>query len=325
LLQGIPGWGSTAASIAIALLALVALGRPLVFAACLMALMLSYGGWTNLKESASGIRTRSYFGVYTVATNGSRNARMLTHGTTVHGLQNIVPGLEKEPTSYYTRGSGVGRVMQSAEVLFGPGAQIGVIGLGTGTLACYAQPGQGWTFFEIDPVMVDIASNPRRFSFLSGCAPTARIVVGDARLRLAAERPQRFDILAVDAFSSDSVPMHLLTSEALDVYARALKPGGILMMHISNRYLDLEPVLAEGARKGGWQVASLDHATDSRYLNDHPSHWVAMTRERQTMEDLIAASGSPKAWKKLRTRPGFAGWTDDYASILPLLEGFDIK
>ncbi len=116
--------------------------------------------------------------------------------------------------------------------------------------------------------------------------------------------------------------MHLLTREALAVYARALRPGGILMMHISNRYLDLEPVLAEGARRGGWEAASLDHPSSVRYLNDHPSHWVAMTRDRQTMEDLIAASGAPKSWKKLTTRPGFAGWTDDYASILPLIEGW---
>jgi spermidine synthase len=215
--------------------------------------------------------------------------------------------------------------MASAETLFGPGAAIGVVGLGTGTLACYSQPAQSWTFFEIDPVMVRIASDPNRFSFLSRCAPTARIVVGDARIRLAAERPATFDILAVDAFSSDSVPMHLLTREALGVYARTLKPRGILMMHISNRYLDLEPVLAEGARRGGWHAAALDHPSSSGYLNDHASHWVAMTRDRQTMENLIMASGAPKSWKALSTRPGFAGWTDDYASILPLLEDFHLR
>jgi hypothetical protein len=324
-LQAVPNWVAIGASIAIAILALVALGRPLVFAACLFALMMSYGGWTSFKESMSGIRTRSYFGIYTVGTNSNGTARMLTHGTTVHGLQNALPGMEEEPTSYYTRGSGVGRVMASAETLFGPGAAIGVVGLGTGTLACYSQPAQSWTFFEIDPVMVRIASDPNRFSFLSRCAPTARIVVGDARIRLAAERPATFDILAVDAFSSDSVPMHLLTREALGVYARTLKPRGILMMHISNRYLDLEPVLAEGARRGGWHAAALDHPSSSGYLNDHASHWVAMTRDRQTMENLIMASGAPKSWKALSTRPGFAGWTDDYASILPLLEDFHLR
>jgi SAM-dependent methyltransferase len=315
-----PDWLAIAASIAIALMALVALGRSLIFAACLFALMMSYGGWTSLKETAAGIRTRSYFGIYTIGINNNGTARMLTHGTTVHGLQNIVPGAEEEPTSYYTRGSGVGRVMEAAELLYGPGAGIGVVGLGTGTLACYARPGQSWTFFEIDPVMVRIATDPSRFSFLSRCTPKANIVIGDARVRLAAAQPQSYDILVVDAFSSDSVPMHLLTREALRVYQRALRPNGILMMHISNRYLDLEPVLAEGARREGWHAASLDHPSSRRLLNDHPSHWVALTRDRQTMEDLIAASGAPTQWKKLRTQPGFAGWTDDYASILPLIE-----
>ncbi|MDP8912980.1 MAG: fused MFS/spermidine synthase [Pseudomonadota bacterium] len=311
---------SIAASIVIALMALFSIGRRAVFAACLAALMMSYGGWSTLRYSIQDVRTRSYFGIYTIGTNSNRTARMLTHGTTVHGLQNILPGTEEEPTSYYTRGSGVGRVMSAAELLYGPGASIGVVGLGTGTLACYSRPGQSWTFFEIDPEMVKIATDTRRFSFLSRCTPTARITLGDARLRLAAQPPRSFDILAVDAFSSDAVPMHLLTDEALDLYARVLKPGGILMMHISNRYLDLEPVLAEGARKGGWHAASLDHKQSDKYLNDHPSHWIAMTRERQTMEDMISVSGQPKAWKKLRTQPGFAGWSDDHASILPLLE-----
>jgi SAM-dependent methyltransferase len=324
-LQIAPDRVAVGASIAIGLMALVALGRPLIFAACLFALMMSYGGWTTFKESSSGIRTRSYFGIYTVGTNSNGTARMLTHGTTVHGLQNTSPGMEEEPTSYYTRGSGVGRALSASEMLFGPGAAIGVVGLGTGTLACYARPGQSWTFFEIDPVMVRIASDPRRFSFLSRCTPEARIVVGDARLRLAAAPPASFDLLVVDAFSSDSVPMHLLTEEALAVYGRSLRPGGILLMHISNRYLDLEPVLAEGARRGGWQAASLDHKINPRYLNDHPSHWVAMTRTKEAMEDMIALSGQPKAWKKLRTKPGFEGWTDDYASILPILEEISFK
>jgi len=210
--------------------------------------------------------------------------------------------------------------MSAAELLYGPGANIGVVGLGTGTLACYSQPGQSWTFFEIDPEMVTIATDPKRFSFISRCTPTARMILGDARLRMAAQPPRSFDILAVDAFSSDAVPMHLLTNEALDLYARVLKPGGILMMHISNRYLDLEPVLAEGARKSGWHAASLDHKQSDKYLNDHPSHWIAMTRERQALEDMISVSGQPRAWKKLRRQPGFAGWSDDHASILPLLE-----
>jgi spermidine synthase len=210
--------------------------------------------------------------------------------------------------------------MAAAPLLYFQGARVGVVGLGTGTLACYSMPGQSWTFFEIDPTMVGIARDPRKFSFLSRCTPQARIVLGDARLSLARERPQSLDIIAVDAFSSDAVPMHLLTREALRVYGRALAPDGILMMHISNRYLDLEPVLAEGARREGWHAASFDHQQSKTILNDHPSMWVAMTRDRQTLEDLKAASGAAGHWKPLRTQQGFFGWTDDYASILPLLE-----
>jgi SAM-dependent methyltransferase len=314
-----------AATIAIGLLALFSISRRWVFAACLAALMMSYGGWSTLRLSFQDVRTRSYFGIYTVGKNSARTAVVLTHGTTVHGLQNIVAGKEHEPTSYYTRGSGVGRVMAATELLFGPEARIGVVGLGTGTLACYALPGQHWTFFEIDPVMVKIATDPSRFTFLSRCAPQARVVLGDARLSLSAQPPRSFDILAVDAFSSDSVPMHLLTREALQVYERALNEDGILMMHISNRYLELEPVLSQGAKAGGWEAAVLDHWRSFQYLNDHSSVWVAMTRNRQTMEDLIAVSGAGTAWRKLETRPGFAGWSDDYATILPLLKKPDFK
>jgi spermidine synthase len=211
--------------------------------------------------------------------------------------------------------------MATADSLFGPAARIGVVGLGTGTLACYSKPGQSWTFFEIDPAMVTIATDPARFTFISRCTPDARIVLGDARLMLSAARPQSLDILAVDAFSSDAVPMHLLTREALGVYGRALQPQGILMMHISNRYLDLEPVLAVGARTGGWHAAVYSHSTDARFLNDHPSIWVAMTRDPEAFERLKIASGAPQRWRRLQGRPGFPGWTDDYASILPLLEG----
>jgi hypothetical protein len=203
-----PSWVATGASIFIGLFALLCIGRRIPFALCLAALMMSYGGWTALSHSYLDVRTRSYFGIYTVGANSDGTARVLTHGTTVHGLQSLLPGMEEEPTSYYTRGSGVGRAMLSAETLFGDAARIGVVGLGTGTLSCYARPGQNWTFFEIDPAMVRIATDPRRFTFLSRCAPEARIVLGDARLSLARAGRSSFDLLAVDAFSSDAVPMH---------------------------------------------------------------------------------------------------------------------
>jgi SAM-dependent methyltransferase len=310
-------------SIVISLVALAFIGRQWLFAAGLLALMLSYGGWTKLEESRAGVRTRSYFGVYTVTTRRSPPARQLTHGTTLHGVQNLTPGGETEPTSYYARRSGVGYAMGSLPVFHGPNAAVGVVGLGTGTLSCYAQPGQDWRFFEIDPAMVRIARNPAAFTFLSRCAPQARIVLGDARLSLAREPAGTLDLLAVDAFSSDAIPIHLLTREALQVYRRALKPDGLLLIHISNRYLDLEPVLAAAAKRDGWQAAAFDYSPEpgDEQRNLSRSIWVAMTKNKDSLMMLrIASAEDAHLWRPLLRRPGFPGWTDDYASILPLLE-----
>jgi spermidine synthase len=312
-----------AGSVAISLIALVFLGQRTLFALCAAALMLSYGGWDTLEESAQGARTRSYFGIYTVSTNANPPARLLTHGTTLHGVQNLTPGYETEPSSYYARRSGIGYAMASAKTFHGERPSIGVVGLGTGTLSCYASPGEDWRFYEIDPAMVRIATDPSRFSFLSRCAPQARIVLGDARLSLAREPAGKLDLLAVDAFSSDAVPMHLLTREALEVYRRALAPDGLLLIHISNRYLDLEPVLAAAAARGGWTAAAFDYmpSVDEEARNISMSVWVAMSQSPATMAALGASSADDAhLWKRLRPRPGFAGWSDDYASILPLLE-----
>jgi spermidine synthase len=310
-------------SIFISLVALAFIGRNWIFAAGLLALMLSYGGWTKLEESREGIRTRSYFGVYTVTTRRSPPSRLLTHGTTLHGVQNLTPGGETEPTSYYARRSGVGHAIGALPIFHSPNAAIGVVGLGTGTLSCYARPGQDWRFFEIDPAMVRIARNPAIFTFLSRCAPQAKVVLGDARLSLAREPAGRLDLLAVDAFSSDAIPIHLLTREALQVYRRALKPDGLLLVHISNRYLDLEPVLAAAAKSDGWHAAAFDYSPEpgEEGRNLSRSIWVAMTRDKDSLMTLrIASAEDAHLWRPLLGRPGFPGWTDDYASILPLLE-----
>ena len=315
-----PAWAPIAVPVLIGLMALFAVGQRAVFAACLAALMLSYGGWFNLQLTAADVRTRSYFGVYMVGNREGGRSRVLTHGTTIHGVQNLSPGQQLEPTTYYVRKSGVGQAMAALETLYGPGARAGVIGLGTGTLACYAVPGQKWTFFEIDPQMVGIAKS--RFSFLSGCTPDARIVLGDARLTLARQLPASFNAIAVDAFSSDAVPMHLLTHEALAVYGRALTRDGLLLVHISNRYLDLEPVIAAGAAKGGWEAVMLRYSPDARAAvnNATPSVWIAMSRDKRKLDDMIAASDAKTMWWALEPRKGFGGWTDDFASILPLLK-----
>ena len=318
-----------AGTILVSLIALACLGRRIPFGISLAALMLSYGGWAILYQSTTDTRTRSYFGIYQVSTRYNQQdepyAMALTHGTTLHGIQNLVPGTETVPTSYYARRSGVGHVLANAPQLFGPNARIGVVGLGSGTLSCYRQPGQSWTIFEIDPVMVHIARN--RFSFLSRCAPDARIVLGDARISLANAAPNSIDVLAVDAFSSDAVPMHLLTHEALAVYGRAVQPNGIVLFHISNRYLDLKPVIADLAAQGGWQAALLEYdpTEDEKLMNATVSIWIALSRNPATLDRLVQASGDDSSqWLALDRTPGFAGWSDDYASILPILRRPDL-
>jgi hypothetical protein len=313
------GW-ALFGSVLVAIIALHFVGRPILFMLGLAALMMSYGGWSKLYQSASGIRTRSYFGIYTVSDQADPLSRILTNGTTLHGVQNLDPSEELVPTSYYARRSGVGHALASAPVLYGPNARIGIVGLGAGTLSCYYFPGEDWRIFEIDPTVVRIART--RFTFLPECAPRAKIVIGDARLSLTRQQPGSLDILAIDAFSSDAIPMHLLTREALGVYARALSPQGLLLVHISNRYLDLEPVLA-AAQADGWTGAIFTYEPDPREMvhNLSASIWVAMARDPQALERLKQASGADDfLWRPLRRRPGFAGWTDDHASILPLLE-----
>jgi SAM-dependent methyltransferase len=307
-------------SIAVSLLALACLGRRWPFAASLAALMLSYGGWGTLYFSTQDARTRSYFGIYEVSTRHDGTARVLTHGTTLHGIQNLVPGLETVPTSYYARRSGIGLTLANADALFGAHPRIGVVGLGTGTLSCYARPNQAWTFFEIDPAMVEVARS--RFSFLSRCAPQVRMVLGDARLSLQRQPAGAIDILAVDAFSSDAVPMHLLTREALRVYGAAVQRDGLVLFHISNRYLDLKPVVADLAAREGWTAAMLQYVPDERdeVLNATISVWIALSRNPATVERLVALSGDDAVyWEPVVPQPGFAGWSDDHASILPII------
>jgi SAM-dependent methyltransferase len=313
-----------AGSIVVSLIALACLGRRWSFAAALFALMLSYGGWTTLVHSYFGTRTRSYFGIYEVSERQDEQhrpiARVLTHGTTLHGIQNLIPGLETLPTSYYARRSGVGFAFSNADAMYGPHPRMAVVGLGSGTLSCYAHPNQSWTIFEIDPAMVQVARN--RFSFLSRCAPQARIVLGDARLSLARQPANSIDLLAVDAFSSDAVPMHLITREALQVYGRAVQPDGIVLFHISNRYLDLEPVVADLARHEGWDAAMLQYVptNEEADMNATISVWIALSRNPRTLRTLVGLSGDDAGhWLRIEPRPGFSGWSDDHASILPIL------
>ena len=316
-------WG-----IAIFVIGVLVTGWRWAYVSTLALLMIGVGGWDTIQESFTGARVRSYFGVYTVTDYPQAGQRRLAHGTTLHGLQRTDAARRREPTTYYGPQSGVGLTLAQAGALAGPRASIGIVGLGAGTLACYRRPGQEWTIFEIDPVMVDIARDPAKFTFLSDCAPEAPIVVGDARLQIANQPPGRFDIVVIDAFSSDAIPLHLLTSEAIGIYARAMKPDGILLIHISNRFFGLEPVLATEAKARGWTAAiRMDPgpASGSDFDDLTASNWVALTATPTRMQQLTGGmrprdeAFADGAWVPLAARAKFERWTDDYASTLPVL------
>lgn len=286
--------------------------RPLA-AGLLAAIMLAQGGWDTLVDSEAGIRTRSYFGIYTVRDHPEQKKRTLLHGTTAHGVQSLVPALRRTPMAYYGPGSGVAIAFDHPRELVGPKARVGVLGLGAGTLACFSQPGESWTIFEIDPAVLALSRN-RTFTYLDDCTPDARVVLGDARLELAREPHGSFDLLAIDAFSSDSVPMHLFTHEAFGVYLDALSPRGVMMVHISNNFIDLEPALAAELKARGLAAAVRDdNPQDS--ANYWPTTWVAVSRDPAQIA-RIKALAPQFAWRALG-KPAPHVWRDDYASILP--------
>lgn len=300
------------------LAAIVAIGHRKAFAVHYAAIMLALGGWTALDLSTIPYaRERSFFGIYSLEGSQSRRVRELLHGTTLHGVQSTVPAYKSEPMTYYARESGVGRALS----LMPASASIGFVGLGTGTLTCYATPGQHWTAFEIDPTIVGIARDPRLFSYVSRCKPDLKIDLGDARLSLSRYR-SAFDLLAVDAFSSDAIPLHLMTAEAFETYARALKPGGLLLVHISNRHLDLEPVVAAIAQQQGWHglVRNYDppKAQPSGIMYTR-SEWIMLSHDKAAIQRIVDI-GKQADWRPLHARPGFVPWTDSYASVLPLLK-----
>jgi SAM-dependent methyltransferase len=315
-----PGVGDHVFVLAILGIAIFAIGNRMLFACAVAALLLAVGGWERIEYSATpGKMTRSFFGIYSIRP-GTNHARYLVHGTTLHGVQNLgSPERERMATSYYAPRSGVGLAMAATPQLFGPQARVAIVGLGSGTLACYARPGQSWTFYEIDPAVVRIARDPSRFTFLSRCKPDARIKIGDARLLIEHDPPAVADVLVVDAFSSDAVPMHLLTREAFADYRRILSDRGLLLVHISNRYLDLQPVVAAAAAQGGWQAAQRKYRPDKAGVarNEAGSDWIAMSPSSETFNQVVRGSG--ETWTALPPRPGFAPWTDDHASVLSLI------
>ncbi len=297
---------------AIALIGMLVIPWRAAYLSVLALLMLAQGGVDTIQTSLNGARSRSYFGIYTIREYPAQHLRMLAHGTTLHGVQSTEPKLRDTPISYYGPGAGVAIALGGAQKLYGPAARIGVVGLGTGTLACHARPGEQWRFYEIDPTVLAF-SQKHVFTYLADCAPGAKVLIGDARLELAKAQPASLDVLAIDAFSSDSIPLHLLTDEAFEVYLRALQADGLLVIHISNRFIELEPVLAAAAKRHGLFAEVRDDNPADRVLYT-PSSWVVLARNPAGLAKVKALEPD-KLFKPLMP-PAPQPWTDDHASIL---------
>jgi hypothetical protein len=293
---------------AAAAIACLAMARhPLRFGLALGALMI--GAWIPTLGNAEVIhQERSFFGIHRV--EGGDIVHELRHGTTVHGAQ--IGGKAIDPTAYYHRTGPIGQLLEALPDR-SIAARAGVVGLGTGSMACHARAGERWTFFEIDPVVARIARDPRLFSFLRDCPGAFDVVLGDGRLSLGRTRDREFGLIALDAFSSDAVPVHLLTREALELYGRKLGPGGVLAFHISNRYVELEPVLGNLARATGMTCFGQRDRTVTKWqLMKKRSHWVTMARRPA---DLGRVAGD-RRWHPCERDAGARAWSDDYANVL---------
>jgi hypothetical protein len=241
--------------------------------------------------------------------------RTLMHGTIQHGTQIFAPGSGHIPTSYYARNSGVGLALRfccdNADGVPRP-RHIGVIGLGTGTVAAYSLPGDRIRFYEIDPQVEPVARN--LFTYLRDSPATVTIVPGDARTSLAHEPPQQFDVLIIDAFSGDAIPLHLLTAEAMQLYLSHLKPTGILVVHVSNQYLDLAPEITLLGASAHLEVRDVNSPSNDE-RGEYRAEWVLMTGD----PTFFSSPEVSPYTEPIIPRPGLRLWTDDYSSLLPLL------
>jgi SAM-dependent methyltransferase len=256
---------------------------------------------------------RTFFGVLRVERIGSEHR--FIHGTTLHGIENFAPGRLDEPLSYYSRQGPIGQVFGKLGDRIN---SVGAIGLGAGTIAAYGRPGGQFTFYEIDGAVARIASNPRYFTFLRDSKAHVRTVIGDGRLKIAAAANRSYDLVVLDAFSSDSVPVHLLTREAVELYLQKLRPNGLLAFHISNNYLDLKPVVGGIARSLGCIALVQDYVASRQQERRGASRstWIVVARTERTLASL---ERDPR-WTRLDQISGQPVWTDQFSNILSVLK-----
>lgn len=311
--------------------------RPLRFGLSLGAVM-AVATFDVASHGAAVEYERSFFGVHTVHRTtllldedeggGLRPFNELYHGTTLHGRQEIDPETKlpiepRRPRSYYSVAGPAGQVFRAMAALR-PEARIGVVGLGTGGTAAHVEAGQHLTFYEIDPAVRRLAENERYFTYLREArqrGAVVDIVMGDARRTLAREPREHFDLLVIDAFSSDAIPIHLITREAIELYLTRLKPGGVLLLHISSRYFNLEPVVERAARSLGIACLTREDLVDQMTGEHLParlsSTWMALAGKPEDLAFLRSRTyGMP--WSRSRSEPGRI-WTDDYSNVLGAL------
>ena len=273
--------------------------------------MMQFAPTDDRASSTVVAHARSFFGVYAVTYKRDGRFSALVHGTTIHGAQHVDPDRRREPLTYFYREGPVGSVFERL-----PNAgdrSIGIVGLGIGTTACYRQPGEDWLFYEIDPLVTELARDPRYFHYLADCAPDAPVIHGDARLSLERLEDRHFDLLILDAFSSDAVPVHLMTREALALYRRKLDDGGLLLINITNRNVDLAPVLAALVADAGVTARTQRFVPNAAAFEDFAaaSEWVILAEDPAT----LAILDSDPRWVPLPPSPGTKPWTDDYSNI----------
>lgn len=256
---------------------------------------------------------RNFFGTVRVSHDRTLDINKLLYNTTVHGMQSRDPAKRRELSAYYK--DSLEEVAHTLPLEHYP---LAVVGLGAGTLQCLAVPGQHIDFYDINEAVITIAENTDYFSYLRDCPGTHTNILGDGRLMLSHAKPESYGIIVLDAFSSDAIPVHLITTEALAAYATKLAPSGVLIMHISNRYIDLAPLFARQAEALGWTAYHKRFATLQANDLHFDTNWIVMAPKAQSMAPLLK-----KGWKAPKLIPGTQAWTDNYTNILPYFRFLD--
>ena len=309
-------WAAGAVGVLSALLALgLNANRWKIFATVVLALVLirAYPADKGRVETV-----RSFFGVHKILVTPRGQYHVLMHGTTIHGAEKFqnndgtpVTG-RPEPITYYHKDGGIGQAIEAVRERKGAPLRVAVIGLGAGTLACASEPGESWKFFEIDQTMVDTARDPKYFAYIQSCEPDLKPVIGDARLTFAKEPDGIYDLIIVDAYSSDAIPVHLATQQAMAIYKSKLAPQGAVVVHVSNRHLELSSVIvgiAEVNNLKSW-VYSEDSDRDDEYI--FATSVVVCAREEADVGKLA----SSEDWALEEADENQRVWTDDYSNVL---------